>query len=157
VDRSLNAELAELETDDRMASQRDERLRHWIYEFKEHENISCVVYDSAGKLHDRTVELAADAIPPGPSVSPGERGHANAKLPIIGHQRTLASRMTLGGQDFTILLMAPLEEVDQELAELLSALALAVPLAILVAGGVAYWLARTSLAPVQHLNRMTQE
>jgi heavy metal sensor kinase len=157
VDRSLNAELAELETDGRMATQRDERLRHWIYEFKEHENISCVVYDSAGKIHERTVELAADAIPPFPAVSSGQRVHANATLPIIGHQRTLVSRLTLGGQEFTILLLAPLEEVDRELAELLSALALAVPFAIVVAGGIAYWLARTSLAPVQQLNCMTQE
>ena len=157
VDRSLQAELAELERDDRMASQRDERLRHWIYEFKEHENISCVVYDSAGKVHDRTVELAADAVPPVPSVSAGERVHANASLAIIGRQRTLASRLTLGGQEFTVLLLAPLEEVDRELGELLSALAMAVPFAILVAGGVAYWLARNSLAPVQQLNRLTQE
>ena len=39
LDRSLLAELNELEKDDRMANRRDERLRHWIYEFKEHENI----------------------------------------------------------------------------------------------------------------------
>jgi heavy metal sensor kinase len=157
LDRSLQAELAELESDDRMATQRDERLRHWIYEFKEHENISCIVYDSAGKVHERTVELAADAIPPAPSVSHGQRVHANATLPIIGRQRTLSSRLTLAGQEFTVLLLAPLEEVDREFAELLSALALAIPFAILVAGGVAYWLARTSLAPVQELNCMTQE
>src|SRR5438094_8159584 len=73
VDRSLLAELSELENDDRMANQRDERLRHWIYEFKEHENISCVVYDATGKVHERTVELAADSIPPVPPVSPGAR------------------------------------------------------------------------------------
>jgi len=34
---------------------------------------------------------------------------------------------------------------------------MAVPLAILAAGGLAYWLARTALAPVQQLDRLTQE
>jgi hypothetical protein len=44
LDRSLWAELDELRHDPRMSSDRDERLRHWLYEFKEHENIFCVVY-----------------------------------------------------------------------------------------------------------------
>jgi heavy metal sensor kinase len=157
VDRSLLAELSELEKDDRMAGHRDERLRHWIYEFKEHENILCVVYDATGKVHERTVELAANSIPPVPSLSPGERVQANETLPIIGRQRTLASQMTLGGQEFTILFLAPLEEVDRELGELLSVLATAVPIAILVSGGFAYWLARTALAPVHQLDCQTKE
>ncbi len=157
VDRSLLAELTELENDDRMARQRDERLRHWIYEFKEHENISCVVYDSKGKVHERTVELADKAIPTTPAPSNSQRIRANAELPIIGRQRTLASRIPLGGEEFTILLLAPLEEVDREMGELISVLAMAVPLAILVAGGLAYWLARTALAPVQNLDRLTKE
>lgn len=157
VDRSLLAELSELEKDDRMASQRDERLRHWIYEFKEHENISCVVYDSTGQVHERTVELAANAVPPVPPGSVGERVHANATLPIIGRQRTLTTRLSLGGREFTIVFLAPLEEVDRELGELLSILAMAGPIAILAAGGLAYGLARTALAPVQQLDRLTKE
>ncbi len=143
VDRSLLAELSELEKDDRMASQRDERLRHWIYEFKEHENIFCVVYDSSGKVHERTAELATNAIPAIPSISAGERVHANISPEIIGRQRMLASRVRLGDQEFIVLLLAPLEEIDRELGELLSALAMAV--------------ARTALAPVQQLDRLTQE
>jgi two-component system heavy metal sensor histidine kinase CusS len=157
LDRSLLAELNELEKDDRMTSRRDERLRHWIYEFKEHENISCIVYDSSGKVHDRTTELAEATIPPVPARSPGEPVHANVSLPIIGRQRTLARRLSLGGQEFTVLLLAPLEEVDRELGELLSVLAMAVPMAILGAGGLAYGLARKALAPVQELDRSTQE
>jgi len=108
-------------------------------------------------VHDRTVELAEAAIPPVPSTSLGERIYANASLPIIGRQRTLASRLSLGGQEFTVLLLAPLEEVDRELGELLSVLAMAVPVAILGAGGLAYGLARKALAPVQELDHSTQE
>jgi heavy metal sensor kinase len=157
VDRSLLAELSELEKDDRMTGQLDERLRHWIYEFKEHENISCVVYDSAGQVHERTVELPEKAIPPAPTASPGQPVYANASLTIIGRQRTLASRLSLGGREFTVLFLAPLEEVDRELGELLSVLAMAVPLAILAGGGLAYGLARKALAPVKELDRSTKE
>src|SRR5262245_11768714 len=45
VNRSLLAELKSLKQDPEMAGDPDRRLRHWIYEFKEHENIGCVVYD----------------------------------------------------------------------------------------------------------------
>jgi heavy metal sensor kinase len=157
LDRSLLAELNELERDDRMESQRDERLRHWIYEFKEHENISCIVYDSAGKVHDRTVELAEATIPHFPPALSGEHTYSNASLPIIGRQRTLAGRLPIGGQEFTVLLLSPLEEVDRELGELLSVLAIAVPISIIGTGGLAYGLARKALAPVKELDRSTQE
>src|SRR5258708_16466508 len=70
IDRSLLTELQELEQDQRMATARDERLRHWIYEFKEHENIYCIAYDSQGKVHDRTAELPVDTIPSMPLPTP---------------------------------------------------------------------------------------
>jgi heavy metal sensor kinase len=157
IDRSLLAELSELEQDHRMTEQRTERLRHWIYEFKEHENIFCIVYDSAGKVQERTVELPADAIPPNPAATSGGQTYANTSLRIIGRQRSLTSRVALGGDEFTVLLLAPLEEVDRELGELLSALAMAIPIAILGAGGLAYGLARKALGPVKQLDRLTKE
>jgi heavy metal sensor kinase len=157
VDRSLRTELSELEEDARVESQLNERMRHWIYELKEHENILSVVYDQEGQVYERTVELAASAIPPAPSVSSGEPIFANATLPIIGRQRTLAGRLSLGGSEFTILMMSPMEEVDRELGALLSVLAMAVPIAIVLAGGLAYGMARKALAPVNQLDRLTKE
>src|SRR5207237_6112817 len=59
VDHSLRIELQELEQDSRLATQTQARLRHWIYEFKEHENISCIVYGPDGGVFARTEELAA--------------------------------------------------------------------------------------------------
>jgi heavy metal sensor kinase len=157
LDRSLLAELNELEKDDRMANRRDERLRHWIYEFKEHENISCVVYDSTGKVHERTLELPAAAIPPAPRARAGEPTSGDMTLPIIGHQRILATSVALGDEEFTVLLLAPLEEVDREMGQLMWALAMAVPMTVLLTGITAYWLARKALAPVKELDRSTQE
>jgi len=157
IDRSLLSELQELEQDQRMPTQRDERLRHWIYEFKEHENISCVAYDTSGQVRDRTVELASDSIPPVPEVTNGDRHFRNMTLPIIGRQRALVSRVRLGNEEFTLLFLAPLEDVDRELGQLLAALAAAGPLIVILAGVLAYLLARKALAPVKQLLRLTQD
>src|SRR5262249_40868269 len=93
VDRSLETELQELEQDSRLASEPEPRLRHWIYEFKEHENISSVVYDPDGKVFLRTEELAAASVPPFPSIRRGAPQSSNMVLPYIGRERVLASRL----------------------------------------------------------------
>src|SRR6266568_3760089 len=59
IDRSLQTELQELQQDSRLAGEPAARLRHWIYEFKEHENVSCVVFGPDGRVFLRTEELAA--------------------------------------------------------------------------------------------------
>jgi len=45
IDMSLQGQMRQLENDSKMATALDERLKHWIYEFKEHDNIFCVVFD----------------------------------------------------------------------------------------------------------------
>src|SRR5437899_12990309 len=69
IDRKLLGALGQLAQDRRTATEPDERLRHWIYEWREHENLSAVVYDPDGKVRERTAQLAADSIPPAPSVA----------------------------------------------------------------------------------------
>jgi len=69
----------------------------------------------------------------------------------------LAARLNSGGKEFTILLMADLEEVDRELHELLTVLAMAVPASLVMAGGLGYLLARKALSPMQQLHRSTEE
>jgi heavy metal sensor kinase len=159
IDRSLQVELDELE--DKMngqeGSSRDSRLRHWIYEFKEHENIFCIVYDPSGKVHERTEELAEQSVPAAPAVAPGERRYENRDVPIVGHQRTLSAPLRMGDEDFTVLLMAPLEEVDLELGLLRTALLTAVPVVLLLAGAMGYVLARKALVPMDALHRLTEE
>jgi heavy metal sensor kinase len=53
--------------------------------------------------------------------------------------------------------LAPLEEVDRELARLLGALGMAVPVALVCCGALGYLLARKALAPVDRLRRSTRE
>ena len=40
IDRKLLGALGQLEQDPRTAAEPDERMRYWIYEWREHENLS---------------------------------------------------------------------------------------------------------------------
>jgi heavy metal sensor kinase len=157
VDRKLLVSLQELEQDTQLVSQLQDRLRHWIYEVHEHEGVFAVVYDPTGKVLDRTEELAEGSIPPVPILGADEHRLRDAVLPILGRQRLLEVSSQAGRQPLTVLLMAPLEEVDSQLARLMAALALAVPVALVVSGGLGYILARKALAPVDRLRRATRE
>src|SRR5262249_24484212 len=49
IDRRLFDAFGQLEQDTPMATEPAARLRHWINEWREHENVSAVVYDAEGK------------------------------------------------------------------------------------------------------------
>src|SRR5262249_55771276 len=121
---------------------------------QEHEKNFCVIYDSAGQVYVRTPELAADSVPPAPHPANGPRFH-NETLPIIGRQRVLTTHLRAGEADFTVVHLAPLAEVDRELRQLLVVLCMAVPVTLVLSGGLAYLLARKALAPMEHLHRQT--
>jgi heavy metal sensor kinase len=157
LDRKLLVGFQELVEDERVAADRDERLRHWAYELKEHEDVFAVVYGPGGEVHARTEELAAASVPPAPALAPEERRLHSLAVPVIGRQRVLEGRLRLGDRDYTVLLMTPLEEVDRELGRLLTALLVAVPVALALCGGAGYLLARKAVAPVEQLRRLTRE
>jgi heavy metal sensor kinase len=156
VDQALLAEHQQLKQDKRLASDPAGRLRYWIDEFQEHEKFFCVVYDGQDRVYARTAELAEASVPPPPPPGTGATHFGNATLPIIGHQRVLSGRLRLGVENFTVVHLAPLENVDRELGHLLKGLAMAVPVALLVCGGLAYLLARKALAPVGQLHQATE-
>jgi heavy metal sensor kinase len=157
IDHKLMDAFGQLEQDTRMANDPDARLRHWIYEWREHESLFAVVYDAGGKLLARTEQLAMDSVPPAPPVAVSDHGFQDQAIPILGKQRVLSAGLDLGGRPSTVLIMAPLEDVDHELAELGTVLATAVPIVLLLSGGLGYVLARKALAPVERLRRSTEE
>jgi heavy metal sensor kinase len=170
VDQSLRAELQTLGSDRRIATQGRARLSYLIAEFLEHEKIYCVLYDTEGKVYERTKELAAQSIPH-PPPPPAEPMFSEASIPIIRRQRILTSAVSLGGKKLTVLLMTPMEEVERDRAEVASEraeigrefaqlgviLIASVPAALLVIGGLGYFLARKALAPVDQLHRLTEQ
>ncbi len=154
TDRVLQVGLGQLQGDARVEAATEQRLRYWIEEFKEHQNLFCVVYRADGTLYARTAELAVESVPL-PPVGSQDRWVYDERLSAVGRQRVMAQRMRLGGQDFVVMLLAPLETVDRELEEVRSVLFTAGPVALLLSAGLAYWLARKALAPIDRLRRAT--
>jgi heavy metal sensor kinase len=155
IDRKLLAGMEQIQQDRRLEEAPRDRLSHWIVELHEHEAVFAVVYGSNGQILERTQELAEMSVPAPPaSPSPGLELH-DAALPALGRQRVLFAHMSLAGRDHTVLLMTSLADVDHELTHVLTALLMAVPVALLVAGGMGYLLARKALAPVEQLRRQT--
>ncbi len=157
VDRSLLSEFRQLQQDERLQTQPEERLAYWIDEFLEHEKNFCIVYHPDGRVYRRTPELAAESVPADPGPQTTLPHFSIRQLPIIGRQRTLTSRFRAGNEDLIILQLAPLQEVDHELRELLVALGMAVPATLIVSGGLGYVLARKALKPMEKLQRQTAQ
>lgn len=154
TDRMLQAGSGLLRADTLVETATDERLRYWIEEYKNHQNLLCVIYRPNGALHARTAGLSEDSLPP-PPAGTGDRWMYDQTLPIIGRHRVMAERIRFGGQEFVVLLLAPLETVDHELEQVRTILLTAVPAALLLSAGLAYWLARKALAPVDKIRRST--
>jgi heavy metal sensor kinase len=157
IDRTLLSEFRELEQERDLARDRMGALRHRIAEAKEHENLNCVVYDAGNAVYERTSDLPADAVPSAPQAVTDEPQLRSERVPVVGRQRILQAQLHWGGRAFIVVFMAPLEEVDHELERLLTALLLAVPVALVASGGWGYLLARKALAPVEHLRRQTED
>jgi heavy metal sensor kinase len=151
VDQSLVIVWQELE------HQSVPNLPHWIEEAKEHQNVTCIVYGPNGKVYARTEELPEASILPPQALPPGGADVATVSLPGMGRQRVLSRRLAWQGKDWAVLVLAPLEEVDNELRQLLSVVGMAIPLCLALAGGLGYLLARKALAPMEQLHRLTQE
>jgi heavy metal sensor kinase len=172
TDQALRSGLETLEKDRQLATERDQRLRYLIAEFWEHEKIASVVFGRDGKVVARTMELAMESVPPAPLPPPAaEPRFTEEAVPIIGGQRIMVARLHRGSSDLIVLLMASLgevdrsrEEVSQELSDvdreyrqLLLVLAASVPGALILIGGLGYFLARKALAPVDQLQRVTED
>src|SRR5438132_8645523 len=150
VDDSLRTAWKDLER------KPDQNLAHWINEIKEHQNLLCVVYDSGGQVVARSEELPQASIPAASLASAGST-FFDTTLPAVGRQRVLRDQLRTHGRQLTFLVLADLEELDREMQELLMVLAVSVPMALAVAAGLGYFLARKALAPMQQLHRLTQK
>jgi heavy metal sensor kinase len=151
IDRLLEAGLGQLHRDPRIDTATDQRLHYWIEEYRDHQGLLCVVYRSDGTVYAHTPGLAEESFPTaaaarGPQVS-------NQALAGIGRHRVMVEQARLGGREFVVALLAPLDAVDRELAEVRAVLLAAGPVVLLLAAGLAYGLARKALAPVEKLRR----
>src|SRR5262249_41246093 len=125
----------------------------WIEEYKEHQNLFCVVYRPDGALHARTPGLGDESVPPPPGAQ-APLAYDEA-LPVIGRQRVMAERVRLGDRELIVLLLAPLKEGARDRDRAGGALLAAGLLPLPLSAGLAYALARQALAPVDQLRRAT--
>jgi two-component system heavy metal sensor histidine kinase CusS len=152
TDRLLHVGIGQLKADPRIETALDERIEHWVEEYRDHQHLLCVIYRADGTVHARTPELPVASVPPFPS-NLGERGAYDVDLPEVGRQRVMVERQRLGGRDFVVMLVAPLAAVDHELAEMRTVLLVAGVTVLVLSGGLAHALARGALAPVDRLRR----
>jgi heavy metal sensor kinase len=155
TDRLLTAGFGQLARDPHAATATDERLRYWIEEYQHHQNLLCAIYRSDGVLHAWTEGFSADQMPPSPAGNQ-ERWVYDTVLPNGGRQRVMAERVRLGGREFIVMLIAPLDTVDRELADVAAVLLTAGLVTALLSAGLAYFLARRALAPVDQLRRAAE-
>src|SRR5262249_54003903 len=146
TDRLLLAAFGQLRGDPKVEADPGGRLRYWIEEYRDHQGLLCVVYRPDGTLLAKTTGLQDESLPA--PQAPGGRLAFNGRFPSIGRQRVMAERLRLGRQEAVMMVLAPLEAVDQELDHVRSVLFAAGPVALLLSAGFGYWLARKALAPV---------
>src|SRR5262249_4668145 len=115
VDQSLMQQLRQLQNDSQIQNEPIKRLSHWIFEFKEHVNIFCVIYDSTGKVVLRTQEMATVSVPAAASLA--APGFHEADIPVLGKQRVLRGALHVGKEKYGVVLLASLDEVDRDRSE----------------------------------------
>lgn len=157
VDRALASRLAHLQQLARAENDPEPPLRRWTKSLHKQPSLTELVFDAAGNVvaHDERLDE--------PSVStltanrPALRQFASRNLPPLGKYRLLAGEVHSQGDNYTVLLAASLDHVNEEMNQVVGALAITIPSTLLVAAGLAYILARKSLAPIERLRRLTDE
>lgn len=148
-DRTIEGAFRLMETDARLATNTDARVRYWVHEFDEHMGVPAGVYRPDGEPVEVHPKLSVHYAGPLPS-PPARLTHTDA----AGDRWAVATKsVRAGDRELVVVLLVPLKEVDAELSMLARVLVATVPLAILVSAGVAYLLARKALAPVNAIRR----
>jgi heavy metal sensor kinase len=152
VDRKLRSSRDQLARDERNVRDPD-RLRHWVGEFWEHDQVACAVFDRGGNRVLRTEELVADSLPESAGEGPG---FTTTTRPVLGRQRVLTAPLPHAGDGRTVVLLASTTEADRSLAQLRVALLTAVPAVLAAAAVAAYLLAGRALAPMARVTEATR-
>jgi two-component system, OmpR family, heavy metal sensor histidine kinase CusS len=152
ADRTAETAFRLMETDRRLATNTDTRVRYWVHEFDEHMGVPAGVYRPDGTPVEVNQKLADHFTGP-PPAPPARLTHTDP----AGDRWAVATKaVRAGDRELIVLLLVPLKEADAELALLARALAVTVPVALLVSAVVAYLLARKALAPVNALRRSAE-
>lgn len=155
IDRTLRGRIATLDESAAADVPRGEQVAAWLRRLERSSGTMAVVFDAQGGVVARDSRLPAGVLSRIEAHGRSEPFVRSATLPQVGHQRLMLERLHAGGDAYTVLLMAPLEHVDEEMHHVLAALAVTIPATLIAAAVLAYALARKALNPVERLCQLT--
>ena len=145
IDTGLHEELGEVVAEAERATDRADLLRRMDETFSQHEGFGYQVSDAAGGTLYVSPKLRAAPLPNAGPAS-GYRTLSETSGP---RQRVIRHRIATPAGPLTLQVARPLDELDEELAQLLTALLTAGPLTLLAAMAGGYVLAARALRPVE--------
>jgi heavy metal sensor kinase len=157
VDRMLLARYREIADDDRLPGAPEERIQSWVRKLGQDADIAGVALDHQGRRIAQAEQLANSAEVTFPAEATETPQFENLSVAGWGQARRLAVRVPTPRGDFSLMLLAELTHVNEELDLVIKALLVTVPVTLLMAAGLAYLLAYKALAPVTQLRRQTDE
>lgn len=163
LDRSLLSRLEEILS--YSATTDGSEPQAWLGPIGGRSDLAAVVLDQQGEVV-ASVGAEGDARELFPATSTTNRDTAhreaasafdNVDSQAYGRLRRLTTSIVTEQGAFTIILLAELDHLDEELALVLRTLLLTIPVTLVIATGLAYLLAVKALAPVQQLRKLTNE
>jgi heavy metal sensor kinase len=153
VDARLRSQMNLLLNEESAHAFDRERVERKVSELSLRGDIVALMFDDKGPLLSQS-KLFDGARELGPRHKPSLDGISDSlTVPALGHMRRLAASGQEPGDGCSIVLLAPLDHVDEEMAEVVKAILITVPITLGLAAALAYFLARKALSPVEQLRR----
>jgi two-component system heavy metal sensor histidine kinase CusS len=115
------------------------------------------ILDQEGQVVEHVGKLSADDLTHVDTPTSATPHFNTGWAPIAGHVRRLIAQIGNTEPPRTLVMVAELEHVDEELWEVIRALLITTPITLLAAASIAYLLARKALSPVDQLRQMTDD
>jgi heavy metal sensor kinase len=153
LDRRLQVQLEKVDSARRQGVEPQSIFMDQGHSGGEHQEVAGAIFDSSRNLVARQGEfpeanvLFHDNHPEGPHFD-------TTSIAGRGRYRRLVAPLATGE---TLVLLAELEHVDEEMNQVLNVLIVTIPITLIVAAMLAYFLAKTALAPVENLRLRTDE
>ncbi|MBI3464435.1 MAG: HAMP domain-containing protein [Planctomycetes bacterium] len=158
LDRRLAGLLREANWPGQPDAEISQGIHDWVRRIEKRRDISAAVHDQRGALVACTQTLAPYADRLGsPRPATAQLHFDTLALDGLGRMRRMTAPIAAGDQSYTVMLLAELEHVDEEMALVVRAIALTAPLALTLAATLGYVVARKSLAPVDQLRVLSNE
>jgi heavy metal sensor kinase len=158
VDDGLREELSDVLSEVQKGSDRQAMLGWLERRFAHHEGFDFQVTSNSGERIFANLRLGDRRLPTSKlSVGSDTPAYETVSIPQVGRYRIVTRQANGPDGPLTIQVARSLDAVEAEMAELLTALLIAGPLALVltVAGG--YFLARRALSPVDRMTRAATE